>query len=108
VLGIETVDYPDKNLCCGVGVGLVDRELSTQLIHRKLNGVHQTKAKALIAHCPSCIQSYDYGQKLFKVKQDLPVPVFHYLEVLGLALGLNPDEFAFNEHQIKIPEKLFR
>jgi len=111
VLGLEPVDYPDKNLCCGVGVGLVDRDITQELILRKIEGVHRAKAEALVAHCPSCIQTYDAGQMMLyksRTASITPVPVFHYLELLGLAMGLNANAFAFEEHRIPIPEPAVR
>lgn len=99
ILGMESVDYPDKNLCCGVGVGLVDRNITKSLIERKIDGLHRAGAQALVAHCPSCIQTYDLGQTL--IEKD-PVPVFHYFELLGLALGISPEEMAFQDHKIPV------
>ena len=109
VIGIESVEYPDKNLCCGVGVGLTDRKIATDLIERKINGLRAAGAEAIVAHCPSCIQSYDFGQfnlnRSKKLKQ--VVPVLHYLELLGLSMGMEINTFAFAEHRISIlPAKI--
>ena len=95
-IGLESVDYPDKNLCCGVGVGLLDRTIPKDLVQRKFNGANKAKAEALVAHCPSCIISYD------KNNIHSALPVFHFLELLGLAFGMSAEEFAFNEHRIPI------
>jgi len=105
VLGLEAVDYPDKNLCCGVGVGLVDGQISRELIRRKIAGALRAGAEAIVAHCPYCIQSYDMGQRALDRKKDElsdPIPVFHYLELLGLAMGMEPEEFCFEEHKISM------
>lgn len=101
-IGYESVDYPDKNLCCGVGVGLVDRQIPKDLVQRKYDGVNKVHADALVAHCPSCIISYD------KNNVDGRLPVFHFLEVLGLALGMDRTELAFEEHRIHIPKNAYR
>ena len=105
VLGIETVDYPDKNLCCGVGVGLVDRDVSKNLLRRKIKGAHRAQAEAMVAHCPSCIQTFDLGQAMLSregSESSKMLPVFYYLELLGLALGINREEFAFEEHRVPV------
>lgn len=105
VLGLEVVDYPDKNLCCGVGVGLVDGQISRGLIRRKIAGALRAEAEAIVAHCPSCIQSYDMGQMALDGKNgesSNPIPVFHYLELLGLAMEMEPEEFCFEEHRIPV------
>jgi len=100
ILGIETVDYPDKNLCCGTGVGLVDRKITQSLIKRKITGARLADADALIAHCPSCIQTFEMGQHSAVRNKKTILPVFHYLELLGRAMGLKREEFAFDEHRI--------
>lgn len=100
IMGIETVDYPDKNLCCGSGVGLVDRKITQSLIKRKITGARLTDAEALIAHCPSCIQTFEIGQSAAIQDKKNRLPVFHYLELLGRAMGLKREEFAFKEHRI--------
>lgn len=105
ILGLDSVDYPDKNLCCGVGTAFIEKEIAHQLIKRKIEGIHKAECKALVAHCPACIQTYDSGQKLFRQKDPEPiepVPIFHYLELLGLAMGFRWKEFAFDEHAIPI------
>ncbi len=99
VLGLESLDYPDKNLCCGVGVGLVDRNITKSLIERKIDGLHRAGAEALVAHCPSCIQTYDLGQTMIDRGS---IPVLHYFELLGLALGIPEKEMAFKDHKIPI------
>lgn len=100
ILGIQTVDYPDKNLCCGVGVGLVDKNINQKLIKRKISGARLADAVALIAHCPSCIQTFERGQLVAISNKKFRLPVFHYLELLGRAMGMAKEEFAFQEHRI--------
>jgi len=105
VLGLESVDYPDKNLCCGINISFTERELSLHLIQRKIEGAHKAGCQALVAHCPSCIHMIDSGQVLLKRKNPgmiEPLPVLHYLELLGLALGLKREEFDFNEHEVDV------
>jgi len=110
MMGLEAVDYPDKNLCCGTGVGLTDRPAASGLIKRKVIGAYKAKAQALVAHCPSCILSYDSGQMMLlrKDKSIQPLPVFHLMELLGLAMGLDPDDLALGEHAVSVEEVLSR
>ena len=105
ILGMESVDYPDKNLCCGTGAGLTDRSVPAKLVRRKMDGMNRTKAQALIAHCPSCILSYDLGQIQHERRNPntmASIPVLHLLEVLGLAMGMDRQQFAFEEHHVPV------
>ena len=110
LLGLETADYPDKNLCCGMGTGLADSQIPKKLIQRKLDGAKSIDAKAIVAHCPSCILSYDAGQRINNSDGESyaqKLPVLHYLELLGIALGMSFDEFAFEEHHVPVTENIF-
>ncbi len=99
VLGAETVDYENKMLCCGSGLSLVKSGEAQLLSKRKLDEV-KNKADCLVVVCPSCFQQYDSVQKLMKEKPD--VPVFYYLELLGLALGIEPESLGLSTHKISV------
>nr|MDO8079719.1 heterodisulfide reductase-related iron-sulfur binding cluster [Candidatus Freyarchaeota archaeon] len=99
ILGAETVDYENKMLCCGSGLSLVKSDEALLLSKRKLDEV-KNKADCLVVVCPSCFQQYDSVQKLMKEKPD--VPVFYYLELLGLALGIEPESLGLSTHKISV------
>ncbi len=105
VLGAETVDYETKMLCCGSGLSLVESGEALLLSKRKLDEVKE-KADCLVVVCPSCFQQYDSAQKLMKKKPG--VPVFYYLELLGLALGLEPESMGLSTHKISVLDLLNR
>lgn len=109
VMGLDAVDYPDKNLCCGTGIGLTDRPTAADLIRRKIIGAQKADAVALVAHCPSCILSYDSGQQavIKKGKPSIqPLPVFHLMELLGLAMGVDGEALALDAHAVSVEQVL--
>lgn len=99
VLGAETIDYETKMLCCGSGLSLVKSDDAKLLSKKKLDEVKE-KADCLVVVCPSCFQQYDSAQKLMKEKPN--VPVFYYLELLGLALGIEPKSMGLSTHKISV------
>jgi CoB--CoM heterodisulfide reductase subunit B len=101
VLGAETVNYENKMLCCGSGLSLVKSDDALLLSKRKLDEV-KNKADCLVVVCPSCFQQYDSAQKLMKEKPN--VPVFYYLELLGLALGIEPESLGLSTHKISVSD----
>ncbi|MEM2984616.1 MAG: CoB--CoM heterodisulfide reductase iron-sulfur subunit B family protein, partial [Candidatus Jordarchaeaceae archaeon] len=105
ILGAETVDYENKMLCCGSGLSLVRSDEAQLLSKRKLDEV-KNKADCLVVVCPSCFQQYDSVQKLMKEKPD--VPVFYYLELLGLALGIEPENLGLSTHKISVSNLVSR
>lgn len=90
--------YMDESECCGaLSVGINDK-ISLQFTRDKLNHIKVAGAQALITICPFCYMMYDANQmrieKTFCEKYD--IPVLHYPQLLGLALGFLPEELAFN------------
>ena len=100
VTGSKSLDYKDKNMCCGAGGGVRSafKDVSLDMTTEKLRNMIEAGAEAIITACPFCHLQFDLGQveintsskDLVKTKFDLPV--IYYTQLLGLALGLSADE----------------
>jgi heterodisulfide reductase subunit B len=100
--GATCLDYVDETECCGApSVGVSDK-VALSLARDKLNHVKAVDAQALITICPFCHIMYDTNElrieKLFN--ETYGIPVLHYPQLLGLALGLPAEELAFNELKV--------
>ncbi|MBX5329024.1 MAG: CoB--CoM heterodisulfide reductase iron-sulfur subunit B family protein [Candidatus Bathyarchaeota archaeon] len=100
--GATCLDYMDETECCGApSVGVSDK-VALQLARDKLNHVKQVSAEALITICPFCHIMYDTNElrieKMFN--ETYGIPVLHYPQLLGLAMGMSPEELAFNELRV--------
>jgi heterodisulfide reductase subunit B len=104
IAGLEPVDYPEKTLCCGAGTRLVDSTITYSMLERKVKSAMNAGAEAFVTHCPACILTFDS----FMLSHDTAerLPVFHLLELLGMAMGIKPDQLALQEHRITIPQRL--
>ncbi|RLG49272.1 MAG: CoB--CoM heterodisulfide reductase subunit B [Thermoproteota archaeon] len=103
-LGLKSVPYLNRMLCCGAGLSIVDREASLKLVKEKLSAVKAAGAEALVVLCPFCYQQYDLGQKSIKQPngERFNIPVFYYPELLCLSLGYSPDELGLKYHSTKV------
>lgn len=106
--GATCLDYMDKTECCGApSVGINDK-IALQLARDKLNHVKMVEAQALITICPFCHIMYDTNElrieKMFS--ETYGIPIIHYPQLLGLALGLPPEELAFNELRVNASKLL--
>lgn len=109
--GAACLDYMDEAECCGApSVGINDK-IPLQLTRDKLSHLKAVGAQALITICPFCHMMYDTNQarieKMFS--ETYGIPVLHYTQLLGLAMGLSPDELAINELRVdhsKVLEKV--
>jgi heterodisulfide reductase subunit B len=100
--GATCLDYMDETECCGApSVGVSDK-VALQLARDKLNHVKQVDAQALVTICPFCHIMYDTNElrieKMFN--ETYGVPILHYPQLLGLALGIPPEELAFSELRV--------
>ena len=103
-LGAEAVDYNEKALCCGYPLTLAgSMEESLTPVARKISDINRFGADGLAVSCASCFQQYETGQMTAARKGLLesPVPVFHFLELLALAMGRDLNAIGFNRHKVK-------
>ena len=100
--GATCLDYIDETECCGApSVGVSDK-VALQLARDKFSHVKAVEAQALITSCPFCHIMYDTNElrieKMFN--EAYGIPVLHYPQLLGLAMGMTPEELAFNELRV--------
>lgn len=105
--GAKCVEYMDKTECCGATVAGIDDRIPLFLVREKLGHVREAGAEALVTLCPSCHMMYDANQirveRMFGERYG--IPVLHYTQLLGLAMGFSPKELGFDELRVK-PTKI--
>jgi len=85
-IGAEPVDYPKKGFCCGFPMYFADPAAAGRMMKDKMASF---SADALAVLCPTCFEYYQLRQKQIASEQGFePVMVIHYLQLLGMALGL--------------------
>ena len=106
--GADSIDYMYKNTCCAQPLRGLNDELSLKILREKLACREETEAECIITVCPACNIQLELGQLELKtkLKEEFSLPVLHYPELLGLALGIEKEELGLKYHKIK-PNKLF-
>jgi heterodisulfide reductase subunit B2 len=100
--GATCLDYIDETECCGApSVGVSDK-VALQLARDKLNHIKQVNAQALITVCAFCHIMYDTNEARIEktFNESYGIPIIHYPQLLGLAMGLTPGELAFSELRV--------
>lgn len=82
-LGAEPVIYSQRNECCGGYVALEDKDLTEKKAKAVSNGAHAAGAELIVTACPLC--------KYNLIKNESPVPVIYFTELLAEALGVKED-----------------
>ena len=102
VTGAECLDYMDEMECCGNPISGINSEIPLQLAREKLDHIRAVGAQALITVCPFCHMMYDLNQSRIEraFNEQFSIPILHYPQLLGLAMGISPDELALKQLRV--------
>lgn len=102
VTGAKRLDYMDETECCGAPIIGINEKIPLSLARDKLSHIKAVNAQAMITVCPYCHVMFDTNQarieRMFNEKYG--IPVLYYPQLLGLAMGLNPEELALKELKV--------
>jgi heterodisulfide reductase subunit B len=106
--GAHSIHYEDKLQCCGGGVLAIDEQVALAMAQRKLEHIRTHPVDAMVLICPFCNVMYEGNQrKIEKVYQkEYKLPVLFYPQLLGLALGIEPDELGMKMNRVRPTELL--
>jgi heterodisulfide reductase subunit B len=82
--------------CCGGGFSLSRTASVVRLSRSILQSAKNAGAQALVVACPMCNSNLDFRQAAMRLED--PLPVIFVTELLGLALGLQPDALGLQRH----------
>ncbi|MFH0749115.1 MAG: CoB--CoM heterodisulfide reductase iron-sulfur subunit B family protein [Candidatus Bathyarchaeota archaeon] len=105
--GARSVRYVDEFQCCGASEGAIDQKIPLILAREKLRNAQAAGADAMVTLCPACHQTLDGNQPIVErtFSESYGMPVLHYPQLLGLAMGITPEELALSELRVK-PTKI--
>jgi len=108
-LGAESVEYKDKPMCCGAGGGVraAFKNVALDFTKDKIENMLAAGADCVTTPCAFCHFQFDVGQIEINanLKTDLKLPVIFLTQLIGLAIGLSPDEMGLNDN--KTPSQPF-
>ncbi len=102
VLGAESVAYTGSHKCCGFPVITMNKKTSLTQAGRHLGDAIDAGADALVTPCPLCHLNLDMQQPEAAkfVDRSLGIPVLHFPQMVGLALGFEPKELGMGKHVV--------
>lgn len=101
-LGANMTNISGKGKCCGFPVATVNRKNSLRMAAKHTSEAKRNGADAMVVPCPLCHLNLD-GQQDSAAKetnQTIDLPVLHLPQLVGLAMGFNPEELGMGRHMV--------
>ena len=110
-LGATPIYYEGRIKCCGWPLSSYATKQSFQMAGKNILEAINKSADCIVTPCPLCHLNLDSRQpEVAKVMgQKLDLPILHLPQLVGLALGIAPDELGLNNHVVstrKVLDKL--
>jgi len=85
VTGSKSIEYLEKNSCCGAGGGLRSgiKDISLDIARKKVGTIHG--ADMIVTPCPFCHM---------QLEQVSDIPVLYYTQLLAMAMGYSKEDIG--------------
>jgi succinate dehydrogenase / fumarate reductase cytochrome b subunit len=102
ILGCRPVDYSGRTECCGFHTAAHDERIAIKLTGAHIQAAKVNGANSMVTPCPLCHTVLDGFQREIErdMGQKLGIPVLHLPQLVGLALGLSPEELRVDRHMV--------
>jgi heterodisulfide reductase subunit B len=105
IVGAEVAEYGENRTCCGTGLTQIilnKEDLSLPHTKVKLDALCEARPDAVVVVCPYCLSQLDRMQQKFNYRGvgAYGVPVLHLVQLVALALGVEPEKLGFEAHAI--------
>ena len=97
VTGAQSVAYPRKLECCTAPIMGIREDVTWGVGLEKVENVKKY-ADIMVTACPFCYITYERCQMM--AEEPPGVPVVHYPQLLGLAMGLDYEELGLDKNRI--------
>jgi heterodisulfide reductase subunit B len=93
--GGTCVEFPLKTRCCGGSLTGTLSEVGLRLAYIIIKEAKKRGADAVVTPCPLCQFNLDgYQDQIARQFEAVDIPVLYFTQVLGLGMGLSPDELG--------------
>ncbi len=100
ILGCRPIDYSGRTDCCGFHTAAQEERVAIKLTGQHILSAKTAGAQTMVTPCPLCHTVLDGFQREIEddLAQKLDMPVLHLPQLVGLALGLTPEELNLDRH----------
>lgn len=108
ILGCNSIDYSGRTECCGFHTAATNETVAIKLVGIHLKNAKDKGADAIVTPCPLCHTVLDTLQNEMEkdIESALGIPILHLPQLVGLALGMSPDELSMDKHMVPFHQPL--
>jgi heterodisulfide reductase subunit B len=112
MLQAEPLDFRLKTFCCGGPIFMPQEQAAEDIAFLILKEAKKAGAEVIVTLCPLCHLMLDAKQKALeqKRKEKIEIPVLYVTQLVGIALGLGPDELGLEMNAVSpmpVVEKVY-
>jgi heterodisulfide reductase subunit B len=103
-LGCTPIDYPARTDCCGSYLGVSSTGNIQPISGAIIRSARSRGAGLLAVSCPLCKYNLESSQlqNSEDTSADGPMPILYFTQLLGLALGLQPEALELSPRQMEV------
>ncbi|HUW11370.1 MAG TPA: CoB--CoM heterodisulfide reductase iron-sulfur subunit B family protein [Anaerolineae bacterium] len=101
-LGCDPVDFSHRTECCGSYLLVTAADIAADMSYEVLRSASSGGAELLVTACPLCQYNLDYRQSEMARQHPgfKPLPVLYFTQLMGLALGLDSEEWGWELQRV--------
>ena len=100
-LGCTPIDYPARTDCCGSYLGVSSTGNAQPISDAIIRSARSCGARLLTVSCPLCKYNLESSQGTSGSTSGDFLPIVYFTQLLGLALGLQPEELELDQRQMQ-------
>ncbi|MBL8670149.1 MAG: CoB--CoM heterodisulfide reductase iron-sulfur subunit B family protein [Alphaproteobacteria bacterium] len=102
IVGATAVPYAGASKCCGFHVVSTEEKIALTMSGSHLANAADSGAQCVVTPCPLCHTVFDAYQPDIERNRgrSLGLPILHVSQLVGLAIGLAPEELALDRHVV--------
>jgi len=101
-LEAEPVELRHRTACCGGPIFMPRQDAADDIAFAILAEAKEAGAEVIVTVCPLCHLMLDAKQKALEQKkgQEIGIPVLYVTQLVGIALGLGPEELGLEMNSV--------
>ncbi len=102
VLKADPIDFRLKTFCCGGPIFMSQEAAAEDAAYKILKEAKKAGAEVIVTLCPLCHLMLDAKQKAMESRhgEKIGIPVLYVTQLVGIALGLGPEELGLNMNSV--------